>query len=58
MLITVESDEEKREDARACDRGATKAFGIPHRAVGTWAEALDLRSYQTPPRCMSDRAGA
>ncbi|MDR5784537.1 hypothetical protein QCE63_34600 [Caballeronia sp. LZ065] len=58
MLITVESDDEKREDARGRGRGATKAFGIPHRAVGTLAEALDLVSYRTPPRCMSDRAGA
>lgn len=47
MLITVEPDDDRREEARVRGRGATRAFGIPHRAVGTLAEALDLVSYRT-----------
>ncbi|MFM0642738.1 hypothetical protein PQR14_00290 [Paraburkholderia bryophila] len=46
MLVTVESDDTKRETARIQGRGATRAFGIPHRAVATLAEAWDIASYR------------
>lgn len=58
MVISVEPDEGRREEARVRGRGATKAFGIPHRAVGTLAEALDLASYRTAPSTSSGRWGA
>jgi hypothetical protein len=50
MLLTVEPDDDWREEARVRGRGACKALGIPHRAAGTLAEALDLVSYRR--RCL------
>lgn len=46
ILVTVEPDDARREAARRHGRGATKAFGIPHRAVATLEEALDIASHR------------
>ncbi|KVE35375.1 hypothetical protein [Burkholderia sp. TSV86] len=44
VLVTVEADDALREGARVSGRGVTRAFGIPHRAVANWSEALDIVS--------------
>lgn len=42
VLVTVETDDTRREAARKRGRGVTQAFGVPHRAVSSVEEAVNI----------------
>jgi hypothetical protein len=54
VLVSVEADDAQREVARKRGRGATRAFGIPHRAVRSVSEALDIARVRLAAPQMSD----